>query len=185
MQAILVALLLFMGDDAKVANRFSDLEMEDAFRPYLTSNVLLMEVTGAKIIRLTDGKKVILSVASTAIKDGSAKDRLRAERVCRAKALANVVAERQGVQVAHMEKLEEKSRIVMDEKGETGTSVSELLQVTKTKVEGIAKDMPVVGRWKSKDGEVFYMALGAIISKDGEAIQGGPGYRQSEGGLQN
>lgn len=174
MQAVLIALLLLMADDATLAKRFSDVEIEDAFRPYLTSNLLLMEVTGAKIIRLPDGKKAILSVASTAIKDGSAKDRLRAERVCRTKALANVVAERQGVQVAHMEKLEEKSRIVIEDKGETGTSVSELLQVTKTKVEGIAKDMPVVGRWKSKDGDVFYMAVGAIVGKDGEIVPNDP-----------
>lgn len=170
MQLVLIALSLLMVDDAKLAKRFSDMEIEDAFRPYLTSNLLLMEVTGAKVIRLADGKKVILSVASTAIKDESAKDRLRAEKVCRVKALANIVAERQGVQVAHMEKLEEKSQIVIDGKGETGTSVSELLQVTKTTVEGIAKDLPVIGRWKSKDGDVFYLAMGAIIGKNGEVV---------------
>jgi hypothetical protein len=157
-----------MAEDVDLSKRFSDVEIERSFRRFLTSNVLLMEVTGAKIIRLPDGRSVFLSVASTAMKDGSAGDRLRAERVCRTKALANIVAEQRGVQVAHMEELTERSRIVIDNEQESGSSVSDLLQVTKTKVEGIAKDMPVIGRWKSKDGGVFYLAIGATIGKDGE-----------------
>jgi nanoRNase/pAp phosphatase (c-di-AMP/oligoRNAs hydrolase) len=133
-----------------------------------------MEVAGAKVIRLAGGRNVILSVASTVMKDGSAGDRLRAERVCRTKAIANVVAEQRGVQVAHMEELTERTRIVIDNQRESGSSVSELLQVTKTKVEGIAKDMPVIGRWRSKDGEVFYLAIGSIVGKDGAVAAEAP-----------
>jgi hypothetical protein len=174
MYAVLVVLMMVMADDARLEQRFSDLEIDKAFRPYLTSNVLIMELTGAKVVRLPDGKRVLISVASTPLKDESAKDRLRAERVCRTKAFANIVAERKGVQVAHMEKLEERTQLVIDEKGETGISVSELLQVTKTKVEGIAKDMPVIGHWKSKDGDVFYMALGVVFDKNGKVVPSEP-----------
>ena len=85
---LVVMLLMVAGDDPKLAQRFSDLEIDDAFRPYLASNVLIMELTGAKVIRLPRGKTVIISVASTPLKDGSAKDRLRAEKVCRVKALS-------------------------------------------------------------------------------------------------
>jgi hypothetical protein len=81
-----------------------------------------------------------------------------------------VVAEKQGVQVCHIEKLEERTVIVFDGKKESGKSVSELLQVTKTKVEGIARDMPVVGKWKSKEGDVFYLAIGVLCDKSGEPI---------------
>lgn len=153
--------------DAGVQVKFSDIEIEDAFRPYLVSNVLLMETTGAKVIRLPKKRTVVIAVASTVIKDDSAKERLRAEKVCRAKALASVVAEKQGVQVAHTEELKEETIIVIDEKGETGKDVSNLVQVTKTKVEGIANDMPIIGHWKSKDGDVFYMAIGAILDDKG------------------
>ena len=170
MYAILIVMTLLTASDASVAQRFSDVEIEDAFRPYLTSNLLLMDVTGAKIIRLRDGKTMILSVASTALKDESAKERLRAERVCRTKALANVVAERNDVQVCRTETLKEKSRVVIETKGESGTSVSELLQVTTSKVAGIAKDMPVIGRWKSKQGDAFYLAIGAIVDGDTEVV---------------
>lgn len=171
MHAATLILLATLAADPKLGSRFSEIEIDDAFRQYLTANVLLMEVTGAKVIRLANGGSVVLAVASTAINDNTAKDRLRAERVCRVKALAAIVAEKKGIQVCHVETLNEKTQIVIDEKGETGSSVLELIQVTKTKVEGIAKDMPVVGRWKSKDGEVFYLALGVMLDKKGEPIE--------------
>jgi len=41
----------------------------------LKANPLLIEVTGAKVIFLKDGRRIVLGVASTAIKDGTAKDR--------------------------------------------------------------------------------------------------------------
>ena len=91
---------------------------------------------------------MIVSVASTVLKDDSAAERLRAEKVCRTKALASVVAERAGVQVAHSEVLNDKTIVVIIENGrEKAKSVSELLEVTKANVSGIARDMPVVGRW--------------------------------------
>jgi hypothetical protein len=151
--------------------RFSEVEIEKPFDAYLRSNVLLMEVTGAKIIRLGDDRHVVLAVASTLLKDDTAKERLRAERVCRTKALASVVAERQGVQVSHVEKIEERTVVVLDGEKEKAKSVTEALQVTKSNVQGIARDMPVVGRWKSKDGDVFYLALGVVVEKNGEPVR--------------
>ena len=153
------------------ANAFSDVEIEKPYKEYLLAQPLLMEVAGAKIIRLKNGNQVILAVASTVLKDKSAKERLRPERVCRIRALASVVAEKEGVQVAHVEQLKEKTVIVLDGKKETGKSVSEFLQITKTRVEGIAKDMPVVGRWKSKEGDVFYLGIGMIVDKKGNPIR--------------
>ena len=123
-----------------------------------------MEVTGAKIIRLPNSKKVVvIAVASTALNDNSAKERLRAQKVCKVKALASVVAEKQGVQVARVERLEDRTVVKLDKTGPKETSVSDLLQITRTRVKGITKDMPVVGTWKSKDGDVFYLAIGAMV----------------------
>jgi hypothetical protein len=153
------------------AQKFSKVDIDKPFEAYLLSNPLLMEVTGAKVIRLDDGNRVMIAVASTVLKDNSAKERLRAERVCRVKALASVVAEKKGVQVAHVEHLKERTVTVIDNGKETAKSVSELLQVTQTKVEGIARDMPVVGMWRSKDGTVFYLAIGGVYDKGGEPAQ--------------
>lgn len=151
--------------------QFRDVVIEKQFLPYLLSNPLLMEVTGAKVIRQKNGQTVLLSVASTVLKGDSAKDRLRAEQVCRTKALVGIVAEKNGVQVFQVETLNEKTEVVIDEKGETGKSVSELLQVTQSKIEGMTKDMPVIGRWRSKDGDVFYLAIGRQLDKNGQDIE--------------
>jgi len=149
---------------------FSEVKIEKPFDTYLLGNPLLMEVSGAKIIRLANGNQVILGVASTVLKDRSSKERLRAERVCRAKALASVLGEKKGVQVSHIEIAKEKTVVVLDGEKETGKSVSELLEVTKVKVEGITKDMPVVGRWKSREGDVFYLAIGIVCDSHGNPV---------------
>jgi hypothetical protein len=79
--------------------------------------------------------------------------------------------ERQGVQVFHTEESKDKTVIVNVDGKEDGTNVSELLELTKTKVEGIAKDMPVVGYWKSKEGDVLYLAIGGIRNVNGVPVQ--------------
>jgi 5,10-methylene-tetrahydrofolate dehydrogenase/methenyl tetrahydrofolate cyclohydrolase len=170
-QPVLLFLALLTPGAGPETKRFSEVEIERPFDGYLLASPLLMEVTGAKIIRLPNGNQVVLAVASTVLKDKSAEDRLRAERVCRVKALASLVAEKSGVQVAHVEQLKEKTVVILDNGKETGKSVSELLQITKTKVQGITKDMPVIGRWKSKEGDVFYLAIGVILDKAGAPIR--------------
>ncbi len=162
---------LVCAGDPKPDERFTEVEVEKAFRPYLLPNPLVMETAGAKVIRLDGGRTVVLAVASTALKDNSAKDRLRAEKVCRVKALASVVAAKTGVQVCHVERVKEKTVIVIEGGKAKTRSVSELLSMTRTRVEGVARDMPVVGRWKSKDGEVFYLAIGVVLDKDGEPVR--------------
>lgn len=153
-----------------VQKKFQAVEVEKPFDTYLFANLLLMETAGAKVIRLPDGGRVIVAVASVALKDDTAKTRLDAEKVCRAKALASVVAEKEGVQVFRLERLEEKTVVETVGDKETAKSVSELLQVTKTKVEGWARDMSVVGRWRSKDGDVLYLVIGAVYDKHGDPV---------------
>ncbi len=152
------------------APTFTDVRIDKPFDVYLRSNPLLMEVAGAKLIRLPDGKHVVLGVGATFLKDNSPKDRLRAETVCRVKALASVVAEKEGVQVAHVEQLNERTVVVLENGKEKGKSVSELLQMTKTQVQGIVKGMAIVGRWKSADGRTFYLAVGAVCDKKGSPL---------------
>jgi hypothetical protein len=164
-----LAFAYFMGK-LLADDPFSEVTIEKPFDRYLKSDRLLMEVTGAKVINEKGGRKVLLAVASTVLKNSSPVERLRAEKVCRVKALAAMVAEQKGVMVCHTETLNDQTTIIIDDKGESATSVSELLQTTKTKVEGITKDMPIVGRWKSKVGDIFYLAIGVVLSEDGEVI---------------
>jgi hypothetical protein len=54
--------------------QFSEVNIVKPFDVYLLSNPLLMEVAGAKIIRLANGNQVILGVASTVLEDRSSTD---------------------------------------------------------------------------------------------------------------
>jgi hypothetical protein len=47
---------------------------------------------------------------------------------------------------------------------ETGTSVAEYLESTQAGVKGMTKGFPIVGRWTSPDGTLFYVAVGGILS---------------------
>lgn len=152
------------------ADKFSDLEIDPLFGKYLRADPLLMEVTGTKIILLAMGNRIVIAVASTVLKDNLPKERLRAEKVCRIKALASIVGDKQGVQVCRVEQVKERTVVVLDGEIERAKSVSELLQITQTKVEGVAKDMPVVGTWKSKERDVFYLAIGIVCDKGGKEI---------------
>jgi hypothetical protein len=174
-QLLLLSLALAPSGDSPEAKKFTEIKISKPFETYLLADPLLMEVSGAKLLRLENGQQVVLAVASTVLENDSAPERLRAEKVCRIKALANVVSQKEGVQVARVEQVKEKTVITLENDKETGKSVSELLQVTTAKVEGIAKDMPVVGRWKSGDGKVFYLAIGVVCDAKGEPVpQGAP-----------
>src|SRR5438045_3710385 len=90
---VLLCALLAVGADG--AAPFRAVEIDPRFEGYQRANPLLMEVPWAKVICLDNGNQVVLAVASTALQDDSAEERLRAEKVCKIKALASVVAEKQ------------------------------------------------------------------------------------------
>ena len=171
MNCLLLIPMFLLGAGPSAADRFSDVRIDKPFDRYLLANPLLMESTGAKVIKLPKKRSLVLAVASTVLKDNSAQERLRAEKVCRVKAFAAQVQEQKGVQVFHTEESTDKTVIANVDGKEHGRNVSEFLEITKTKVQGIAKDMPVVGRWKSKEGDVFYLGIGGIINKKGDLVQ--------------
>ncbi len=156
-----------VADDEK----FTDVQIDKQFRETLTSNPLLMETPGAKIIKIKETNFLLLGIASTVLKDESPTERLRAEQVCKIKALREVVASTHGVQISSLQKSEDRNVVVIDKEGAKTSTVSEFLQITTERVKGIAKDMAVIGRWKSKDGSVFFLAVGKLVDRQGKRVQ--------------
>src|SRR5262249_7469336 len=109
----LVLLFALLAVRADSAGPFRAVEIDPGFEGFLRAKPLLMEVLGANVIRLHNGKQVVLAVASTVLKDDSGDGRLRAENVCKIKALASIRAEKQRVQVAPVEQVREK-RVLME-----------------------------------------------------------------------
>ncbi len=159
-------LILPIACVSSYAQEFKDIKIEKEFEPFLLKNPLLMDFTGCKIIQLKNGDAILLSVAVTTLKDNSASERIRAEKVCRVKALAAIVAEKNGVHVYRAESLIDKTEIKLENGVESAKSITEVLEITKTKVQGITKDVPLIGTWLSKDGDQFYLALGKRIKKE-------------------
>ena len=152
----------------------ANLRLDPEFAGILMADPLLMEVEGAKVIRLDAGleamsdepvRLLVLGVASSALQDGSAADRKRAETIARNRAYAHIVAEKTGLTVARSETVAKKTIVTIEEDGrETGTSLAEYLESTQAGVKGMTKGFPIVGRWTSPDGTLFYVAVGGILS---------------------
>lgn len=151
--------------------KFRDVSIHKSFRKYLLSDPLLMETSGSKIVDLKNGTLLIFAVGSVVLKSNDAASLLEAEKVCRIKALASIVAEKNGVMVWRTEKLTEETVVVERDGEETAKSVSTYLEITKTKVEGLANDMPVIGHWFSADGKRRFVAIGMFTNKQGEVLK--------------
>ena len=150
---------------------FSDIRIEAPFKDYLSAHPLLMETTGSKVIKLPDGTRLVLSIASVPLKGRSAKQRLDAEKVCRINALRYFIGTTKGVQVASVQRKEDQVLVVIEDGKKKTTSIAKYMEWTEAKIQGIANDMPVVGRWKSKEGDVFYQAIGVVCDKNGKPIR--------------
>src|SRR5262249_151731 len=154
---VITALLLYAVLETAADDKFVDVTMEKPYDAYLLSNPLLMEVAGPKVLRLSDGRRVVLAVASVALRADKPQTRLGAERICGARATASVAAEQQGVQIAHIERVEDRSVVVIENGKETGRNIVQVLQITKSQVRGIVRGLTIVGRWKSKEHNVYYL----------------------------
>jgi hypothetical protein len=151
--------------------KFRDVFIRKNFEKYLLSDPFLMSTSGAKIIELKNEQLLIISVGSVVLNGNDAASLLEAEKVCKIKAFASVVAEENGLMVWRTENLTEKTVMVERDGKETAKSVSVYLETTRTKVEGLARDMPVVGKWFSSDGMRLYVAIGAFTNKQGEILK--------------
>jgi hypothetical protein len=151
---------------------FADVLIEKPFDALLLANPLLMSEEGAKLVRRPDGTTLVIGIASTPVRDDSPRDRKRAEVVCKNRALANIVSERQGVVVAHVEKTETRQEVVIENDGKKKTkAVHEYLALTSSRLAGMVPGFQVIGRWKSPDRKLYYYAIGGIIDAHGEPVR--------------
>jgi hypothetical protein len=151
--------------------KFSEVSVSENFKPYLFSNPLLMETAGAKIIRLSNGQSLIISVEFVELGDNFKASILEAKKKCEIKARANILGQTKGYKIYRTETLEEKTEIRLDNSIEQGKSLSTYTNIIKSETSGIIKGMEVIGTWKSKDKLLFYLAIGCCFDKDGNVIE--------------
>jgi hypothetical protein len=140
------------------------IENED-FRPFLAANPLLMELAGARIVNFEDGSRLIVSIGNTDTREPSSRELMRQRTVARRHALAHLAAE-QGVQVSTLSRFSDHSMIRVEDGVETGTSISESFQMTQSQASALMQGLPVIATWYSKDGGIFYLAIGKRFQRD-------------------
>jgi hypothetical protein len=153
---------------------FTAVSIEPPYRDLLQGNRLLMETTGAKILKLPDGQYALIGVASTVLKDAGAGELRRAATVCQVKALRAVVGTTQGVQIGSVQRMENRLVVTIEDGKEKVKTVADYFSATTAKVPGGAKGMTVVGKWKSADGKTFYLAMGTLCDRKGDPVEKKP-----------
>lgn len=133
------------------------------FDAYLKADPILLQYGGARVIVLPESNQVVIvSVARTAVKDNSGADRIRMEKVCHQKALAGLLAEKQGLKVRYALETRDTTTSVFAEGREQTASLESMLETSSAQTEGFVRDLPVVGSWYSADGKLFFLAIGAV-----------------------
>ncbi len=144
---------------------FKDVTLEAPFDVFIRKNVLLMELGGAIVVDRSPKATLLIGIARVALKDGTPEDVHRAERVATIKARVAVLGELEGMKVSYTKVVSEKVVIETTPDGEKAVSTQNRLKVLKEEVEGWVKAYPVVGRWKSEDGRLLYIAVGGQAGK--------------------
>ena len=143
----------------------------EPFAACLKADPILLQVGGSRIIVLPrTNQAVIVSVASTAVKDNAAADRVRMQKICRSKALAELLAQEKGLQVKYALWAEDKTVVVYEDGKEETASLEGTLETTSAQVEGFVQAMPVVATWYSAAGDMFFLAIGTVA-----------GHKQNQG----
>lgn len=178
--AIAVLSWALAGANAVAADAFRDVSIEEPFDSVLAKSPLLMESGGARIILNPDGSRLIIGVGQVPYdRQGSAQQRLNKERVARLKALRELTAQTAPVQIVHRERIENKSRVEAVAGVEArAEAIEEYLSVTVSQFDAVVKDLPVVGKWYSAEGDVLYVAIGKEFPADAAALGRSPASRQ-------
>ena len=134
------------------------------FKPFLLSDPILLEVGGCKAFRTEDGKTVLIAVGIAEVKDQSAKDRIRRQKVAEQKAFGEL-AKHQEVEVTFFSERYKTTSILSQNGVESGSSQKISSSRITMKAEAYFDEMLTVGRWYSGDGKLFFLAKGCIIPK--------------------
>ena len=134
------------------------------FKPFLLSDPILLEVGGCKAFRTEDGKTVLIAVGTAEVKDQSAKDRIRRQKVAEQKAFGEL-AKHQEVEVTFFSERYKTTSISTQNGVESGSSQKISSSRITMKAEAYFDEMLTVGRWYSGDGKLFFLAKGCIVPK--------------------
>lgn len=144
---------------AQQPSSFTNAAFAAGFEAVISTNPILAQDGGAGLIEM-EGKRFFISVGVTAIKGKDPAERVRQLRVAKVNALRAMAEFIQSAKVETETRLTEKTTIETDGKNKIGKTFKELDETTRSSVTATLQAPEQVGTWKSKDGSLFYLALG-------------------------
>lgn len=164
-----VALGLLAADDPLPA-KFTDVQLVPPYDQCFRANPVLLEMPGARILELYNGHTILMAVVSVALEGTTPKELLDGEKVCRLKALREIVSSTKGVRLGSVQRNEDRMTVILDPAGEQVQTVSKYYEVTEARLQTVVQDLPVIGRWRSADSTQLYVAIGAVLDKQGRVV---------------
>lgn len=144
---------------AQQPSLFADAAFANGFEAVINMNPILAQDGGAGVIEM-EGKSYFISVGITAIKGQDPAEKVRQLRVAKINALRAMAEFIQPSKVETETRLTEKTTIETVGKNKTAKTFKELDETTRASVKASLQAPEQVGTWKSKDGSLFYLALG-------------------------
>ena len=126
----------------------------------LRRHPFFMETGGAKILRLEDGKALIVAIGMT----DAAKSPVARRTIAESKARAALVSQVNGIKVFTEKRLDEKNVTKISEKGEAAFEISESTERIRSISAGKIQGLGTVGTWVLKDENQFCLAIGRVIA---------------------
>jgi hypothetical protein len=144
-------------------SQYLELNVEKEFCPLLAAMPVQMETGGAKILKQTDGSLWLVSIGTTTVKPITASELIRRRTVAQTKAKSGAVAELNGASVKSTTIMTTKDTVIIQKGIEFGRSEETLDESIVIEAKGVIKEMPVIGTWLDKTGQIYFLAIGKRI----------------------
>jgi hypothetical protein len=132
------------------------------FDGILRADPALLQSGGAKLIE-KDGTQYFVSVGFASVLGDSPAERLRQLQVARTRALKAASEFIGTTNVTSEEKFSDTTTITNLSGAKTSETRERLEETTVACIKALVKAPPVVGTWKSGDGQLFFYAIGTQI----------------------
>ena len=125
----------------------------------LRRHPFFIKTGGAKILRLEDGRALIVSIGMT----DAAKSPIARRTIAESKARAALVSQVNGVKVFTEKRVDEKTITKVTERGESAFEFCESTERIRSTSTGKIQGLDIIGTWIVKDENSFCLAVGRII----------------------
>jgi hypothetical protein len=157
----IIAFLFSTNTRAQIGKGFIEVEIESPFRDLLLSNVDFMQEGGAQLLEDEVGGLVLIGIARLVPEDKRPETMLKVRRAGEILARAAILELRNGIEITTSRGAKEQT--LSAGCGSDKVSLSNLFQVTETRVEGVIEQLPAIGTWWSSDRKAYHVAVGKIV----------------------